>query len=161
MSVYVPSNYEPFRVTSALTACKATRRAMTALGACLGVAALVAGARFGSADHGLAQMPSYAAKPAHPILVSRDVTVQQQYGFITVTGDVQNETRHTVSDVEAMVELFDARGRLLGMESAMLSLPALPAGEDAAYRVQLRDPGAAAAYRIRFKKLDGGMYSSR
>ena len=57
--------------------------------------------------------------------------VERRLGFVTLTGSVANRTAAPLRNVEAVVELLDAKGRPVQMERALIGLDPLPAREDA------------------------------
>lgn len=82
-------------------------------------------------------------------------TVERRLGYVTVTGEVANQTKASLSKVEAVVELMDARNQTVRMESALISFNPLPAGRVSPFQVQVPDDSRAVAYRVRFKELLG------
>src|SRR5581483_9919082 len=81
--------------------------------------------------------------------------VERRLGFVTVTGDVRNQSARSQSRVEAVVELLDSRNHTLQMESSLIAFDPLAAGESAPFRVELADDPHAVAYRVHFKRLMG------
>ncbi|HZT42981.1 MAG TPA: FxLYD domain-containing protein [Chthonomonadaceae bacterium] len=82
-------------------------------------------------------------------------SAERRLGFVTITGSVTNHAARSLSNVEAVAELLDSRGRTIGMESAMIAFDPLPAGEPSPFRVEMMDNTRAVAYRVRFRQISG------
>jgi len=82
-------------------------------------------------------------------------SAERKLGFVTVTGSVKNRTVQLLGHVEAVVELKDARHNTVAVESALLSLDPLKAGETSPFQVEMEDQPRAVEYRIHFRRLLG------
>lgn len=82
---------------------------------------------------------------------------ERNLGFVTVAGSAVNRSGGSLSDVEAVVELLDNHGHTLRVESALTALSVVGRGQATPFQVELQDAHQASAYRIRFKRLLGGM----
>ncbi|HZP81136.1 MAG TPA: FxLYD domain-containing protein [Chthonomonadaceae bacterium] len=121
--------------------------AILALGAA-GVRSLALGTR-------PAELRLLAAAPSSQQVRLGGAKVERRLGFVTVTGDVRNQSARSQSRVEAVVELLDSRNHTLQMESSLIAFDPLAAGESAPFRVELADDPHAVAYRVHFKRLMG------
>jgi hypothetical protein len=96
---------------------------------------------------------------AYPTPVSKvalgSASAERRLGYVTVTGQVANQTNTPLSKVEAVVELLDSRHQTVQMESAMIAFNPLPSGHASPFQVEIPDNSRAVAYRIRFKELLG------
>jgi len=95
------------------------------------------------------------AQPSNGPAALGSAAVERRLGFVTVTGSVSNRSGHSLSQVEAVVELLDKQNRPLQLESGLIAFDPLPAGTSSSFRVELLDNVQAVAYRVRFKKLMG------
>jgi hypothetical protein len=80
---------------------------------------------------------------------------ERRLGYVTVTGQVANQTQQSLSKVEAVVELLDSHHQTVQMESALIAFNPLPSGHVSPFQVEIPDNSHAVAYRIRFKELMG------
>jgi hypothetical protein len=85
----------------------------------------------------------------------RGLSVERQYGFLTVRGEAANLTKNRLLHTEAIVELFDSSGKLLNVETALLELPNLQSGEESPFTVQTADNADVVTYRVRFRQMAG------
>jgi len=95
-----------------------------------------------------------------PALAVRGTRIEREHDFITVLGRTANISPHSLTNVEAVIELFDAAGDLRRVETALLELPSLRPGEESPFRVQTRDAPDITAYRVRFRHLLGATIPS-
>jgi hypothetical protein len=97
-----------------------------------------------------------AVEPAGKAVIGlRGLSVERHYGFLTVRGEAANLTKNRLLRTEAIVELFDAGGKLLNVETALLELPNLQSGEESPFTVQTADNTDVVTYRVRFRQLAG------
>lgn len=99
--------------------------------------------------------------PSAPRLFVQGTHVEREFGYVTVLGEVSNISAHALKSLEVVVEFFDASGALRRVETALIELPTLPAGQASPFRVQTRDEPDLTAYRIRFRHLLGSIIPSR
>jgi hypothetical protein len=89
-------------------------------------------------------------------LAAKPPTVSRRLGFVSVSGSVTNKSARTLDNVEAVVDLVGADGKLLRTQSAILDGDRVDPRQTASFRVEMADVPGAAAYRLRFRKLFGG-----
>lgn len=83
------------------------------------------------------------------------VTAERRLGFVTVTGSVVSRSSSPLHNVEAVVELLNARQETVGMESSLVAFDPVTAGEKVPFRVELVDSARVVAFRVRFRQLSG------
>ena len=92
-------------------------------------------------------------------LMSLRHTVDDQGGF-TVTGLVQNPAGgRQATGLVAVVYLFDDAGRFMATGRAAVDVPALHAGEEAAFSVTIPKTSGVGKYRVGFRLAEGGTVS--
>ena len=82
-------------------------------------------------------------------------SVERRLGFVTVTGNATNMTAQPVGDVEAVVELLNADGHPVRVESALLT-GSLLGKASGPFSVVMNDNPKAVSYRVQFRRLMGG-----
>ncbi len=82
-------------------------------------------------------------------------TAHRAYGYVTVTGSVENTGNRGRSNVEAIVELIDSQNRTVQVDKSMVAFAAVPAGDSAPFRVMVQDDATATGYRLSFKHPNG------
>src|ERR1041385_6298398 len=72
-----------------------------------------------------------SAAPASgaPELSASSVGASSRLGYITVLGEARNVSQSSLTNVEAVVELLDRRGAIVGMESALIGVKQLGPSE--------------------------------
>jgi hypothetical protein len=98
-----------------------------------------------------------AVAPDNPIeLVELQSRFERGTGF-NVTGLVRNPADgHELSQLMAVVELFDANGRMLTSGTTKLERPALEAGQTSAFSLLFPHvSGTVASYKVRFRLASG------
>ena len=84
----------------------------------------------------------------------------QRDGMFTVTGRVQNPAHaRAVSDIVAVVSLFDNADRNSANGRAPLEHVTLEAGDVSAFTIRIPDTGDVHRYRVGFRRNDGGTIS--
>lgn len=107
-----------------------------------------------SALRGPELLPLMPTPPQAQLAVAA-ASLDRHQGYVTVTGSLENRSAASLSNVEVVVELRDARDHTLQMESALVPANPLLEGRSAPFRVELRDDSRAASYRIWFRRLTG------
>jgi hypothetical protein len=92
--------------------------------------------------------------PASGLLTSCAPTAVRRLGFVTVTGVVVNRSSDSQSHIEAIVDLLDGKRKTLSSQSAMIQRESVAPGQQSSFRLEMADNPSAAAYRIRFRKLN-------
>ena len=95
------------------------------------------------------------AAVASPELIASFVTASSRLGYVTVLGEARNLSSSSLTNVEAVVELLDRKGAVIGVESALIGVKELSPSESTPFSVTLRESIGAASYRIRFRTLMG------
>ena len=113
----------------------------------------------------VAQKTLTAIRPAPELQLEKEMTsgdialgsasLERKLGFITVTGDAASRATRNLPRVEAVVELRDAQRHTLRVESALIGLPTLAAGDTAPFQVEMPDDSRAVSYRVRFRQMAG------
>jgi hypothetical protein len=98
---------------------------------------------------------------ADAAIVSHSVSLHRDHGYLLVSGEARNVTRRDLPQLEAVVELLDESGRLISVESGLVKLGTIAAGDEAPFSVQAPDDRSIASYRLRFRKLAGALVPSR
>lgn len=91
------------------------------------------------------------ALTADSVLQVRAGFAERQYDYLVVTGEAKNLSSKSLSHVEAIVEFFDADGRLRRVETAPVEMSGIPAEGETPFRVQTPDDPAICVYRVRFR----------
>jgi hypothetical protein len=89
------------------------------------------------------------------------MTLSRDHGFLVLTGEARNVSRREMPQLEAVVELFDENGRLVEVETGLVKVGSIAAGDEAPFEVQAKDNTSISSYRVRFKNLSGTSVSSR
>jgi hypothetical protein len=97
---------------------------------------------------------------SHVDVLAHGMRLDREHGFLLLSGEARNATRRALPQLEAVVEFFDDRGRLTGVESALVKMGSIAAGDEAPFEVQARDEGSAASYRVRFRRTAGELVPS-
>ena len=103
-----------------------------------------------------ASLPGEAAQ-----LGVRGVSLERHDGFLIASGEAFNRTEKPLRNAEAVLELFDAQGKLLKVESGLLELTTLRSGEESPFRLETADVSGVASYRLRFRHLMGAALPAR
>lgn len=82
-------------------------------------------------------------------------SVERRLGFVTVTGTAVSRAKRPLTNVEAVVELLDAKKQTIQVESALTTFSPLQPGGTTPFRVEIPDDSRVVSYRIRFKQLLG------
>jgi hypothetical protein len=155
MSITLPSHPSVSR-TASLAALK---RAVLAAGVvvAVGAAGTVAWRTASSqASPALALLrPAAAAAPAAMEISAVRATVESD--FLQIAGAATNRSGRPQKNLEVVTEFLDGEGRLLSVESALAEATVLAPGEETPFLVRAPRPEGAAAYRVRFRRLAGGM----
>lgn len=137
------------------------RRWRVGLAAACFVGALAAWAARGSAPApapvGVEPPPASGRASLH----LSSVTMDRSHGGLRAIGLARNVGQATLRNVEAVVELYDARHRLRGVESALLEIATIGAGESSPFRVITDDRPDIAFARVRFRHLLGRAIPTR
>lgn len=111
------------------------------------VVMLLPGPKAGDLD----QLPSANAGP----VAVRSASALRDHGFFVVQGEAVNESARPARRLEAVVELFDSRGSLRAVESALVEMPLIAPHEESPFEVHLPDPGNVRSFRVRFRPVAG------
>jgi hypothetical protein len=101
-----------------------------------------------------------AAGSTPALLAVRSTRAERQHDFVTVLGEAASVSPRSLTNIEAVVEFFDAGGRLRKVETALLELPSLRPGEESPFVVETRDEPGLSSYRVRFRHLLGSSIPS-
>ena len=82
-------------------------------------------------------------------------SIVRKLGFLTVSGNAGNEAQTNLPHIEAVVDLFDSKHRLLATESSLIGSDSLGAGQNVPFQVELLDSPKAVSYRVRFRQMSG------
>lgn len=105
-------------------------------------------------------MSNISAANKSPELNAACLSAASRLGYATVTGEARNLSRLSLTNVEAVVELLDRNGSIIGVESALIGLKELGPSDSTPFSVTLRDAAGATSYRIRFRTLMGRSINS-
>jgi hypothetical protein len=94
------------------------------------------------------------ASPGATPAVLASSTIERKLGFVTVTGSVTSYAARPLRNVQAVVELLDARSHPVQVEAALLPYSSLAPGQTAPFRVEVTDSAAVKGYRVTFAELD-------
>jgi hypothetical protein len=94
-------------------------------------------------------------------VVSHSLSLRRDYGYLVLAGEARNVARRDLPQLEAVVELFDEDGRLVDVESGMVKMGTIPAGDEAPFEVQAKDNPRITSYRIRYRSVTGATIPSR
>ncbi len=83
-------------------------------------------------------------------------TATRSGGQVAVYGQVRNTSRRALTDVEAVVELYDASGRLVSVGHGLATERRIEPGATTSYEAYADDRDDIAGYRLRFRRLGGG-----
>ena len=93
-------------------------------------------------------------KSSSPITLDSP-SIVRKLGFLTVSGNAVNQSQINLSHIEAVVELFDSKHRLLTTESSLIGSDSFFAGQTVPFQIELSDAPRAVSYRIRFRQMGG------
>ena len=120
----------------------------TALCAVLGVSSHCLG------EHKLQALQFDAATSGKSVFAGQPM-IERRVGFVIVSGTMVNRTHRPLKQVEAVVDLLDANRHPIRTETAMIDRAAVAPGSASSFRLEMTDSPAAAAYRLRFRKISG------
>lgn len=80
---------------------------------------------------------------------------ERRLGFLSVTGEVVNQTANPLTHVEAVLELMDADGRVVQTASSVVEFDPIPARGKSGFNIATPDSPNVAAYRVQFRELLG------
>ena len=89
-----------------------------------------------------------------PFSLNSSSTVRK-LGFLTVSGNAVSDTQTSLKYIEAVVDLFDSKHRLLATESSLINTDSFGAGQNVPFQVELTDSSKAVSYRVRFRQMSG------
>ncbi len=87
------------------------------------------------------------------------VNVIRRNEFVTVSGDVLNQTTSSLENVEVVVQLQDAAHHTLQMASALVAANTLFPGRTVPFQIEITDDSKAVACHVWFRKLSGASLS--
>src|SRR5262249_36244127 len=102
-------------------------------------------------------MLRFDALPEGQEVTASHPAIERRLGFITVTGSISSHATRPLAQVEAVVELLDAKNETIQVEEGLIEFDPLLPAQTAPFRVDLPDNTHAVAYRVRFKQLTGAM----
>ncbi len=82
-------------------------------------------------------------------------SVIRKLGFLTVSGNAVSDAKTALTHIEAVVELFDSKHRLLATESSLIGSDSLVAGQNVPFQVELSDSPKVVSYKVRFRQMSG------
>ena len=103
------------------------------------------------------RMPVLPAEslPAGAVVSAKSPHIVRRLGYLVVTGSVMNRSAKSLSRVEAVLDLLAADRHTLHSESAMVESDSVAPGSSSTFRLAMADAPNAAAYRLRFRRLNG------
>jgi hypothetical protein len=107
---------------------------------------------------GLKLLPALSA--TSPEISATSVQATRRFGYVTVIGEARNLVQRPLSNVEAVVELYDSQNAIIAVESGLIGVRSLSPNDNAPFNVTLREPGHAVSFRVRFRTLMGSMLRS-
>ena len=87
------------------------------------------------------------------------VNVIRRNDFVTVSGDVLNQSVRSLENLEVVVQLQDASHHTLQMASALTASKTLSPGRSTPFRIDITDDVKAVTCRVWFRKLSGSSLS--
>ena len=82
-------------------------------------------------------------------------SIVRRLGFLTVSGNAVSDAQTNLKHIEAVVDLFDSKHRLLATESSLIYSDSLGAGQNVPFQVELVDSPKAVSYSVRFRQMSG------
>ena len=82
-------------------------------------------------------------------------SITRSSGYITVAGSVANHLNRQLPSVNAVLELMDRSGHIVGVEQAVVTYGALRAGESSPFSIMTSDAKGASQCRVSFRQADG------
>ncbi len=81
---------------------------------------------------------------------------ERQYGYITVNGQVKNVSEASLEAVDAVVEFYDANGKFVKSDDALIDYDPILPGQTSPFSVISTDNPAIKQYKTSFKYLLDG-----
>ncbi len=117
--------------------------------AAIGTASLVTSFRSGSAQSMQIEIDQDSKIKCEAVKLVR------KFNYVTLTGDALNTERHSLENVEVVVQLQDVSHHTLQMAHALVASATLHAGRSTPFQIDIPDDPQAVQCRIWFRKLTG------
>ena len=91
-----------------------------------------------------------------PQLAVRSFSWSTDYGYATAEGQVKNISGGSLSNVEAVVTFYDARGGFVTSADALIDYNPILPGQTSPFKVMATENPAMRTARVEFKELMGG-----
>jgi hypothetical protein len=154
MSAFLPARPKMYRPRLGAAQMLDTSTNLTIVGIVALICALwFIGTSPSSGDHRLQMLANTPNRGAE--LDASSLLATRRFDYVTVVGEARNVTQKTLNNVEAIVELYDAKGSLIAVDSGLIGVRQLGAGDSTPFSISLRDPGLASSFRVRFRSFLG------
>ncbi len=110
------------------------------------------GAGFSQSDTSTSGQPGYKSPPLR-LLSSRGET---EYDYVTVQGEVQNNTTEKLDSVWVLVSHYDKSGQLVTTDKSIIDYQPLMPGQTSPFKAMTRHNPLMATYKIAFQQGFGG-----
>lgn len=87
------------------------------------------------------------------VAVADAAVIERGHGYVSVVGQVRNETGKRLRGAGVVLELLDASGRVRAVETALVEADAVAPGAMAPFRVLAQEDDTVTSCRVRFRQV--------